>query len=167
MKAEQADGNDQGGDRAKTQLRNGDANQPDGDGLCGSVRAWITMSHEFDGKQYEKASAHQKEWGSAIIAKLCLTGHERVLDIGCGDGLLTSQIADLLPHGEVVGIDASQGMIDVAREKERTNLSFRLQDIDSLDSVEEYDLIFSNAALHWVKDHNRMLRSVRRALRDG
>jgi trans-aconitate 2-methyltransferase len=74
------------------------------------------MSHEFDGKRYEKASAHQKEWGSTIIAQLGLTGHERVLDLGCGDGLLTSQVADLLPDGEVVGIDASQGMIEVARE---------------------------------------------------
>lgn len=125
------------------------------------------MSHEFDGKKYEKASAHQKEWGSVIIAGLCLTGHERILDLGCGDGVLTSQIADLLPHGEVVGIDASQGMIDVAREKERGNLSFFLKDIDCLDFVEEFDLIFSNAALHWIKDHNRLLQNVRRALRDG
>ena len=124
------------------------------------------MSHEFDGKKYEKASAHQKEWGSAVIAELCLTGHERILDLGCGDGVLTSQIADLLPHGEVVGIDASQGMIDVAREKERENLIFIQQDIDCLDFEEEFDLIFSNAALHWIKDHNRLLRNVRRALRD-
>lgn len=125
------------------------------------------MSHEFDGKRYEKASAHQKEWGSAIIANLCLTGNERVLDLGCGDGALTSQIADLLPYGKVLGIDASQGMIDVAREKEGRNLSFLLQDIDSLDFEEEFDLIFSNAALHWVKDHERLLRKVRRALRGG
>ena len=127
----------------------------------------MSMSHEFDGKKYEKASAHQKEWGLSIIAELCLRGDERVLDLGCGDGTLTRQLADLLPHGEVVGIDASKGMIGVAQEKERENLSFILKDISCLDYVEEFDLIFSNAALHWIKDHNLLLRNVRRALRDG
>lgn len=125
------------------------------------------MPHEFDGKRYEKASAHQKEWGSSIIAGLCLKGTERVLDLGCGDGVLTSQIADLLPQGEAVGIDASQGMIAVAREKERENLRFFLQDIDSLDFTDEFDLVFSNAALHWVKDHHRLLQNVQQALRGG
>lgn len=67
----------------------------------------------------------------------------------------------------MVGIDASRGMIDVAREKEGENLGFILKDINSLDYVEEFDLIFSNAALHWIKDHNLLLRNVRRALRDG
>ncbi len=90
-----------------------------------------------------------------------------MLDLGCGDGTLTRQLADLLPHGEVVGIDASQGMIDAAQEKERENLGFILKDINCLDYVEEFDLIFSNAALHWIKDHNLLLRNVRRALRDG
>lgn len=127
----------------------------------------MNMAHEFDGKKYEKASAHQKEWGSTIISELCLRGSERVLDLGCGDGSLTAQLADLLPQGEVVGIDASQGMIDVANEKKRTNLSFLPKDINHLDFVEEFDLIYSNAALHWIKDHNRLLRNVRCALRDG
>src|SRR6266542_575984 len=110
------------------------------------------MTHEFEGKKYEKASAHQKEWGASIIAELNLKGTERVLDLGCGDGVLTAQFAYLLPHGEAVGIDASQGMIDVAREKERGNLRFFLQDIECLDFKGEFDLVFSNAALHWVKD---------------
>lgn len=125
------------------------------------------MTHEFDGKKYEKASAHQKEWGASIIDELNLKGMERVLDLGCGDGVLTARIAALLPHGEAVGIDASQGMIAVAREKERSNLRFFLKDIDGLDFVDEFDLIFSNAALHWVEDHPRLLRNVRRALCSG
>jgi trans-aconitate 2-methyltransferase len=126
------------------------------------------MPHEFDGKKYEKASAHQKEWGSKILGELNLRGTERVLDLGCGDGVLTAQIADLVPNGEVVGIDASQGMIEAARTKERTNLRFVLMDIDHLDFVEEFDAVFSNATLHWVKDHERLLDNVRIALRtDG
>ncbi|OGW39104.1 MAG: methyltransferase type 11 [Nitrospirae bacterium GWC2_56_14] len=125
------------------------------------------MTHEFDGKKYAKASTHQKEWGARIIADLILKGTERVLDLGCGDGVLTSHFADLLPNGEVVGIDASQGMITEALEKERRNLRFILHDIDNLDFTDEFDIVFSNAALHWVKDHNKLLQNVRRALRDG
>ena len=55
------------------------------------------MTHEFDGGLYAQASAHQKEWGASLIADLRLRGSETVLDLGCGDGALTAQIADLLP----------------------------------------------------------------------
>lgn len=49
------------------------------------------MAHEFDGNKYEKASSHQKEWGEKIIEEFTLTGTERILDLGCGDGTLTVQ----------------------------------------------------------------------------
>lgn len=123
------------------------------------------MTHEFDGKKYAKASSHQKEWGIKLISELSLNGNERVLDLGCGDGALTSRIAELVPEGEVMGIDASQGMIEAARPKERSNLHFRILDINGLEFENRFDIIFSNAALHWVKDHHRLLQNVRRALR--
>ena len=125
------------------------------------------MTHEFDGKEYEKAATHQREWGQKLIGDLALQGDECVLDLGCGDGGLTARIADSLPRGKVVGIDASRGMIEAALPKRRENLTFRLMDIDDLDHLDCYDIIFSNAALHWVKDHRRLLHSVRRALRTG
>jgi len=125
------------------------------------------MAHEFDGKKYEQASSHQQEWGRKLIAELDLKGNERVLDLGCGDGTQTAIIADLLPDGDAVVIDASQGMIDAALPKSRPNLRFRLLDIDDLDYDGEFDVVFSNAALHWVKDHARLLLIVRRALRPG
>jgi len=102
-----------------------------------------------------------------IIADLGLAGTERVLDLGCGDGSLTAQIADLLPAGEVVGIDGSQGMIEAAHAHARPNLRFLLMDIDQLDFTEPFDLVFSNATLHWVKDHRRLYENVARILRDG
>ena len=125
------------------------------------------MTHEFDGKKYEKASIHQKEWGTRIIAELNLKGSERVLDLGCGDGSITAQIAALLPEGEVLGIDASAGMIDAALPKKRHNLKFRRLDINDLDFDEQFDVVFSNATLHWVKDHIRLLRNVNRSLFPG
>ncbi|NTU52752.1 MAG: methyltransferase domain-containing protein [Chlorobiaceae bacterium] len=125
------------------------------------------MAHEFDGKKYEQASAHQKEWGAKVIAELDLRGTESVLDLGCGDGALTLQIAGQLSQGRVLGIDASKGMIEAAMPNETVNLEFMVMDIDDLDFGEEFDVVFSNATLHWVKDHRRLLGNVRRALRPG
>jgi len=125
------------------------------------------MAHEFDGKKYETASSHQKEWGGKLIEELHLRGNESILDLGCGDGALTARLAELVPEGEVVGIDASRGMIDVAGEKEKGNLRFLLLDIDALEFAGRFDVVFSNATLHWVLDHRRLLGNVKRALRDG
>ncbi|MDY6988506.1 MAG: methyltransferase domain-containing protein [Thermodesulfobacteriota bacterium] len=125
------------------------------------------MVHEFDGKKYEAFSAPQKEWGAQLISELSLKGHERVLDLGCGDGTNAARIAELLPQGDVVAIDASKGMIDAAKHKERMNVRFILMDIDRMDFTNAFDVIYSNATLHWVKDHQRLLRNVSRALRKG
>ena len=128
----------------------------------------MAMVHEFDGKKYEQASAHQKEWGMKLIAELGLKGNERVLDLGCGDGVLSAHIAELLPDGEVVGVDASRGMIEAAFPKAKENLQFLLKDANDIDFDAEFDFVFSNAALHWVKDHRKLLQNVSRALRqDG
>jgi len=79
------------------------------------------MTHEFDGKKYEKASAHQKEWGAKLISELSLRGNERVLDLGYGDGANTFLMAEVLPDGEVVGIDASKGQFAVHTHGHRCN----------------------------------------------
>lgn len=126
------------------------------------------MTHEFDGAKYKQASTHQKEWGARLIAELTFQGDEHVLDLGCGDGALTKVIADLVPRGEVIGIDASHGMIETALGgKKQDNLQFFFMDIDQLNYVDRFDVIFSNAALHWVKDHGRLLANAYRALRDN
>ncbi len=126
------------------------------------------MPHEFDGRKYEQASVGlQWEWGAKLIAELGLEGGERVLDLGCGDGALTLRIAGLLPRGSVLGVDASTGMIEAARSKARDNLEFRLADINEIDFDSEFDAVFSNATLHWIKDHRALLTRVRRALGDG
>jgi trans-aconitate 2-methyltransferase len=123
------------------------------------------MTHEFEGTKYAIASPHQREWGTRLIAELNLKGDESILDLGCGDGTLSAQLAQLVPGGSVIGLDASRGMLDVARQKSARNLSFLHQEIDHLDFDQQFDVVFSNAALHWVKDHHRLYANVLRALR--
>jgi trans-aconitate 2-methyltransferase len=123
------------------------------------------VTYEFNGEEYKKASAHQKEWGNRIISGLALKGDEHILDLGCGDGVLTSQLAKLVPDGTVTGIDSSQSMIASACQIQEKNLHFRFLDINMLDYTDAFDIVFSNATLHWVKDHNRLLKNVYRCLR--
>jgi trans-aconitate 2-methyltransferase len=122
------------------------------------------MAHEFDGRKYEKASSHQREWGEKLIEEFALEGTERILDLGCGDGTLTVQISTLVPNGGVVGVDASKGMIEAAKPKERENVRFLLMDINDLAFEQEFEVVFSNATLHWVHNHRRLLGQVRHLL---
>ncbi|MGA9098807.1 MAG: methyltransferase domain-containing protein [Methanotrichaceae archaeon] len=127
--------------------------------------------HNWNPEDYEKSSSAQYNWAIGLISKLDLRGDERILDIGCGDGKITSGIASLVPNGSVLGIDISQGMIEFAKDKytrdKCRNLSFQLVDASSLDYKEEFDLVVSFACLHWIKDHLSVLRGVRRSLKPG
>ncbi len=120
---------------------------------------------EFDGRKYKMASLHQKEWGNALISELQLKGDERILDLGCGDGVLTEKLSLAVPNGKVLGIDASIGMIKTAKSIKKNNIEFKQLDINEIDYENEFDVIFSNAALHWVKDHRRLLNSAYKALK--
>jgi trans-aconitate 2-methyltransferase len=124
-------------------------------------------SYEFDPERYQAASGHQRDWGGRLIAELGLKGDETILDLGCGEGTLTARLAALVPQGGVVGMDSSVQMIAAAKCRETANLKFLCRDIDELDFHQGFDVIFSNAALHWVKDHDALLRNVHEALKPG
>ena len=77
------------------------------------------------------------------------------------------QLSELVPDGKVVGIGASAGMIAAAQSRSKPNLTFVQMDMNDMDFQNEFDVIFSNAALHWVKYHGRLLKNSFRALKDG
>lgn len=89
---------------------------------------------------------------------------ERILDLGCGTGHLTNRIAE--SGAQVVGVDASPDMIGQARQN-FPKLAFSLQDAMALTYQEEFDAVFSNAALHWMLEPERAVTAVSRALRPG
>jgi trans-aconitate 2-methyltransferase len=125
------------------------------------------MKFEFDGEKYKLASNQQKVWGKKLISELEFKGGERILDLGCGDGVLTAELAKLVPDGFVLGIDASESMIETARKDHAgANVQFELLDIDAINFESEFDLAFSNATLHWVKDHRKLLSNVFKALKN-
>lgn len=125
--------------------------------------------YKWNAEDYKNSSSAQLEWAIELISKLELEGNERILDIGCGDGKITAQIAQKLPEGSVLGIDSSKDMISLAKEtfnsSNYSNLNFLLKDAQELDFNNEFDIIFSNAALHRIKDHLSVLKRINKALK--
>jgi trans-aconitate 2-methyltransferase len=125
--------------------------------------------YKWDATDYQKNSEVQLTWGKELIAKLALHGNEYILDIGCGDGKVTAEIAAHLPDGKVVGIDSSSDMIDLActtfPANNFPNLSFAQMDAMELTFSNEFDIIFSNAVLHWVDDHRKVLSGIYNGLK--
>jgi trans-aconitate 2-methyltransferase len=120
---------------------------------------------KWNAEDYAQHASAQRGWAVELIEKLALQGHEALLDIGCGDGLITDELARRLPAGSVTGIDASESMIALARKSfSRSNLTFLVMDATDLHLERKFDVAFSNATLHWVKDHALVLKSLRKHL---
>jgi trans-aconitate 2-methyltransferase len=123
---------------------------------------------EWNATEYHRRSALQKWLADKSLAGLELKGSERVLDVGCGDGKITAEIAERLPGGSAVGVDPSTAMIDFARAQflaDHANLSFAVGDATRLTYRDEFDLVVSFNALHWVAEQSTALRCIRDALR--
>ena len=118
-------------------------------------------NYAWDAKDYAKNSQNQYQWAKELIPKLKLKGNEALLDIGCGDGKITAELAKYLPNGRVVGIDSSAQMIKLAQNTfpklDCPNLSFQVMETRKLIFKNEFDIIFSNAALHWIVDQKAVL----------
>lgn len=152
-------------------------------------------SARWNAADYAAHSAVQQSWARELMARLKLRGDELILDVGCGDGKVTAEIAISVPRGFVMGIDASAEMIGFARKtfpsSRISNLKFQICDARSIkpeiitSNVElrtsnteifrpraipvrsMFDVVFSNASLHWVDDHQAILRGMATMLRPG
>jgi trans-aconitate 2-methyltransferase len=113
---------------------------------------------------YSTSSSAQLKWAKELMVKFNLKGSENILDIGCGDGKITAEISRYIPKGIVVGIDSSKDMIDYASAKFQNsgfpNLKFYKMDARSFVLKEKFDLVFSNATLHWLSDHFSVLKCI-------
>ena len=125
----------------------------------------------WDAAEYARNSAAQQGWAFELIEKLGLTGAESVLDLGCGDGKVSAEIARRVPAGRVLGVDSSEDMIGLSRRSfppsVHPNLRFQRGDARALDFHARFDVVFSSATLHWVRDHGPVLKGAARSLRRG
>jgi trans-aconitate 2-methyltransferase len=121
---------------------------------------------EWDAGTYRDISAMQKAFADEALGGLALRGDERVLDVGCGDGRITAEIARRLERGEVVGLDASENMVSMAA-RSFPGIRFVHADARDIPFVAEFDQVVSFNALHWVREQDAALRAIHRALRPG
>lgn len=148
---------------------------------------------EWDAAKYHRISDPQLAWGRAVAARLMPAGGERILDVGCGTGRLTAEIART-PDAVVIGVDPSAAMLAEASARRgaaqgpTTDGPFTASPVRSdqvldgeapsapryvrgdgsaLPFTPAFDAVFSNATFHWVADHDRLFRSIYGVLRPG
>jgi len=116
----------------------------------------------WDAQRYARDASFVPAYGLPVLELLAPQPGERVLDLGCGDGALTAQLA--ASGAAVVGVDGSPEMIELARAR---GLDARVADAQDLTFAGEFDAVFTNAVLHWIRDLSAVLRGVHAALRPG
>lgn len=121
-----------------------------------------SQPQHWNAAQYSKNARFVSDLGMPLVELLAPQPGERVLDLGCGDGALTIKLAQL--GCRMVGVDASAEMIDAAKA---LGLDAHVQDGQGLGFDSEFDAVFSNAALHWMKQPRQVIRGVARALKTG
>jgi trans-aconitate methyltransferase len=119
---------------------------------------------DWNANLYDGKHAFVWQFGADLLPLLAPQRGERILDIGCGTGHLTSQIAE--SGAQVVGVDRSPEMTGAAR-KAYPNLQFEVADARSLPYHAEFDAVFSNATLHWILETELVIQNVCKALRPG
>ena len=123
-----------------------------------------TSKTAWDAELYEARHGFVWQFGQDVVEFLAPQPGERILDLGCGPGQLTNQIAE--KGADVIGLDASPAMIGQARQN-FPRLRFILEDAAAMQFENEFDAVFSNAALHWMLDAEGVAKAIARALRTG
>jgi SAM-dependent methyltransferase len=121
----------------------------------GSTQTW-------DPEGYARNARFVAELGLVVVELLAPKPGERILDVGCGDGYLTARLSAM--GCDVLGIDASPPQVEAAR---RAGVAAEVVAVEDLAFREEFDAVFSNAALHWVKAADVAIAKVFQALKPG
>ncbi len=126
--------------------------------------------HDWNAEDYDRTNAGVIALGHEVLERLSLTGNETVLDAGAGTGAVSRALAERLPDGHVIALDAAPQMVQHARDrfKGTPNVEVLQGDLCALDlGGRMIDAVFSTATFHWVKDHALLWRNLRGVLNDG
>ena len=127
----------------------------------------MTASQSWDPRQYVRFEAQRAQPFTDLAALVERDAAMRVADLGCGTGRLTAWLHRELGALETVGVDASDAMLEACRAHASGALRFEREDIAAWSPAEPFDLVFSNAALQWVEDHEALWVRLAAAVRAG
>ena len=122
----------------------------------------MTTPQTWDPERYARTARYVADLAAPVLELLAPRPGRRILDLGCGDGALTEKLAAAGSH--VVAVDASVEQVEAAR---RRGLDARVTDGRRLAFEGEFDAVFSNWALHWMREADAVIAGVWRALRPG
>ncbi len=122
----------------------------------------MSSPQSWDPDRYARNARFVADLGMPVVELLEPQPGERILDLGCGDGALTAKLVEM--GCEVVGVDSSAEQIQAARQ---IGLDAHVLDGHGLTYDDEFDAVFSNAALHWMGHPDEVIAGVRRALKPG
>ena len=122
----------------------------------------MSAAQTWDPASYARNARFVSDLGSPVVDLLAPKPGERVLDLGCGDGVLTKRLADL--GCEVVAVDSSLPQVEAAR---KLGLNAHVISAEDLQYKEEFDAVFSNAVLHWIRRADAAIAGVYRSLKPG
>jgi trans-aconitate 2-methyltransferase len=121
---------------------------------------------KWDPEQYLRFEQERTLPARDLLARIAGRAPERIVDLGCGTGTSTALLHERWPGAELTGLDSSPEMIDAARAREAT-VEWVVGDIRTWRVTVPYDLIFSNAALHWLPDHEELFPRLLQQLAPG
>lgn len=119
-------------------------------------------SNTWDTTTYDRNARFVTHYGNAVLDLLAPVAGERILDLGCGDGIHLKQLVEA--GATAVGVDTSQSFVDTAHE---AGHDVRLMSGEAMTFENDFDAVFSNAAIHWMKDKAAVCRCAARALKPG
>jgi trans-aconitate methyltransferase len=126
------------------------------------IMAGMSTAQMWDPATYARNARFVSDLGSPVLELLAPRRAERILDLGCGDGVLTKKLVDL--ECEVVAVDSSAPQVEAAR---KLGVDAHMIDAEALPFRDEFDAVFSNAVLHWIPRADPMIAGVYRSLRAG
>ncbi|MGX5735421.1 trans-aconitate 2-methyltransferase [Bosea thiooxidans] len=126
----------------------------------------MSAKPDWDAAQYLRFEDERTRPSIDLLARVPLSQPKRCIDLGCGPGNSTELVAQRFPEAVTEGLDSSPDMLEKAR-KRLPGLSFVLGDVNSWSDPIGYDLIFANAVLQWLPDHEGLLPRLARSLKPG
>jgi trans-aconitate 2-methyltransferase len=121
----------------------------------------------WDPAQYQRFKAERSRPFFDLLGMIKPVYKGRVVDLGCGTGEMTAELHRRLGATETLGIDSSEEMLATSAKYAGEGLRFERGDIASFTAEAKYDVVFSNAALHWLPDHPALFARLTKALRPG